>query len=68
MDKMGVAYEVRLGLLAEMVLDEAIRDFEEKRLYREIDNALARGDKVSFRKLTNELKILLSTKTNEQVS
>ena len=50
--------ETILGLLAEMVLDEAIRKFKEEERYREIDEALARGDEACFLSLTQELKSL----------
>ncbi|CAM4218916.1 IDEAL domain-containing protein [Paenibacillus tarimensis] len=58
MDKMKVTYEAMLGLAAEMVLDEAVLDFRRKRIYDEIDRALADGDEVGFQKLTEELKAL----------
>lgn len=61
MEKMDVSgYATMLGLIAEMVLDESIRKRKEQILYREIDNALARGDEQSFIALTQELKLLLS--------
>jgi uncharacterized protein YpiB (UPF0302 family) len=53
-------YAAMLGLIAEMVLDEAIRKQREKTLYREIDSALARGDEESFIALTTQWKELLS--------
>jgi uncharacterized protein YpiB (UPF0302 family) len=58
MDKMKVTYEAMLGLAAEMVLDDAVLKFRTDRLYQEIDNALASGDKDTFRRLTEELKML----------
>ena len=61
MEKMEISgYTAMLGLIAEMTLDEAIRKFKKERLYREIDDALARGDQASFLALTNELKLLHS--------
>jgi uncharacterized protein YpiB (UPF0302 family) len=53
-------YAVMLGLFAEMVLDEAIRKRKEQTLYRDIDEALARGDEQSFLALTRELNSLRS--------
>lgn len=61
MEKMDVSgYAAMLGLFAEMVLDEAIRKQKEQTLYREIDNALARGDEQSFIALTEQWKELHS--------
>ena len=53
---MKVAYEAMLGLAAEMVLDEALRKYRTEALYKAIDEALAQGDSVTFKKLTDELK------------
>lgn len=58
MDKMKVTYEVMLSLAAEMVWDEALRKYRSEELYKEIDAALASGDEVAFRTLTDELKTL----------
>ncbi|CAH1217299.1 MULTISPECIES: IDEAL domain-containing protein [Paenibacillus] len=58
MDKMKATYEVMLGLAAEMVWDEALRKQRSEKLYMEIDKALATGDKVAFRNLTDELKAI----------
>ncbi|GAB6990285.1 IDEAL domain-containing protein [Paenibacillus pini] len=58
MDKMKVTYEVMLGLAAEMVWDEALRNHRGEELYREIDRALASGDEAAFLNLTDELKLL----------
>ncbi|KQY87778.1 MULTISPECIES: IDEAL domain-containing protein [Paenibacillus] len=58
MDKMKVTYEVMLGLAAEMVWDEALRKQRSEKLYMEIDKALATGDEVAFRSLTDELKAI----------
>ena len=57
-DKMSMIYEALLELHAEMVLDEAIRQFQEQKLYEEIDKALLRRDEPSFRMLTEQLKML----------
>ena len=48
MDKMSMIYEALLDLHAEMVLDEAIRDFQVSRLYKEIDVALSERDEQTF--------------------
>ncbi|MBD8836397.1 MULTISPECIES: IDEAL domain-containing protein [unclassified Paenibacillus] len=58
MDKMKVTYEVMLGLAAEMVWDEALRKQRSEKLYLEIDKALATGDEVAFRSLTDELRAI----------
>ncbi len=55
---MKVTYEVMLGLAAEMVWDDALRKQRSEKLYMEIDNALATGDEVAFRNLTDELKAI----------
>jgi len=60
MGKMNVTNDMMLSLFAEMVLDEAVRSFREKRLYHEIDQALAAGDESSFIALTTELNSLRS--------
>jgi len=60
MDKMVPANEALRHLMAEMILDHAIREYREKELYREIDMALANGDEAAFLMLTNELRSLLS--------
>ncbi len=58
MDKMKAAYEVMLGLAAEMVWDEALRKRRCEMLQQEIDAALANGDELAFLALTSELKTL----------
>ncbi|TVY11633.1 IDEAL domain-containing protein [Paenibacillus cremeus] len=60
MGKMNVTNDMMLGLFAEMVLDEALRKYKEQYLYREIDQALAKGDESSFIALTTELNTLRS--------
>lgn len=56
MDNMKVAYETMLGLAAELVLDEALRNYRMEQINRAIDDALAQGDADAFRKWTDELK------------
>jgi uncharacterized protein YpiB (UPF0302 family) len=58
MEKQDVVHGTVLGLLAEMVLDEALRNFRKKKLYTQIDEALKLGDQNKFMELTNELKEL----------
>lgn len=58
MEKQNVVHGSFLGLLAEIVLDEAVRKFKEKRLYQQIDDALSQGDEQQFLLLTSELKQL----------
>jgi len=58
MDKMKVTYEAMLGLAAEMTLDEAVLKFRKDRLYQAIDEALVAGDRDTFNRLTEELKML----------
>ncbi|MCQ4085779.1 IDEAL domain-containing protein [Saccharibacillus sp. JS10] len=58
MDKMKAAYEVMLGLAAEMVWDESLRKRRCEMLQQDIDAALCSGDELAFLALTNELKML----------
>ena len=58
MDRMKVTYEAMLGLAAEMVLDDAVRRFNKERIQQEIDQALAAGDKDTFRRLAEQWKAL----------
>ena len=60
MDKMKVTYEAMLGLIAEMVLDEAVLRFQTKQIHSEIDKALASGDQDTFYRLTKQLNELKS--------
>ena len=58
MDKMVPANEAMRLLMAELILDKAIREYKEKELYLKIDKALAQGDEAAFLVLTNELRSL----------
>lgn len=58
MDKQDVVQDSLLSLLAEMVLEQSLRTYRRKTLYRQIDEALALGDKATFLILTDELKEL----------
>ncbi|WP_068775418.1 IDEAL domain-containing protein [Paenibacillus sp. FJAT-26967] len=60
MGRMNVSNEALLGLVAEMIMDDAIRTYKEKNLYQQIDSALAEGDEASFLALTAELKSIQS--------
>jgi uncharacterized protein YpiB (UPF0302 family) len=60
MDKIVPSHDNLRSLFAELILDQAIREFREKELYREIDQALADGDQAMFLLLTHELRSLLS--------
>ncbi|TLS53110.1 IDEAL domain-containing protein [Paenibacillus antri] len=57
-NKMVPANEAFRLLMAELIVDKAIRDYREKELYREIDRALAQGDEAAFLLLTSELRSL----------
>ncbi|WP_019122431.1 IDEAL domain-containing protein [Brevibacillus massiliensis] len=47
-------------LLSEMVIDEQVRLFRKRTLYREIDEALELKNKERFLCLTNELKEIMA--------
>ncbi|MDQ6418212.1 IDEAL domain-containing protein [Paenibacillus sp. LHD-117] len=55
MDKMKVTYEAMLGLVAELVLDEAVLKFQTHQLNDAIDKALAEGDEDTFYRLVKQL-------------
>ncbi|WP_166239414.1 IDEAL domain-containing protein [Paenibacillus turpanensis] len=61
MERKIIVNEAVNSLMAEMVLDEAIRQYKQRQLYREIDAALSNKDKAAFLTLTSELKSLMST-------
>lgn len=60
MYKMKVTYEVMLGLAAEMVWDQVLREHRMNELNLLIDQALAERDEDAFQRLTNELRTLAS--------
>jgi uncharacterized protein YpiB (UPF0302 family) len=60
MDKIVPSHDHLRALFAELILDQAIREYREKELYREIDQALVSGDQATFLLLTQELRSLLS--------
>ncbi len=55
---MNVKYEVMLGLMAEMILDDAVRKHQKEKLAVAIDAALASGDEHTFYELSTQLKQL----------
>lgn len=62
--KLGKQYVVHhqlLSLMAEIVLDQAVRDYELNRLYKEIDQALEDRNEERFLILTEELNLMLKT-------
>lgn len=61
LEKQYVMNHQLLSLMAEIVLDQAIRDYEVNRLYKEIDQALADRNEERFLILTEELNIVLKT-------
>ena len=58
--KRGFTYQTLHSLMAEMVLDEVIRDYHIKKLYLDIDRALSSDDRQTFYRLTEELNELLA--------
>lgn len=44
------------SLLAELVLEQAIRNFRKEQIHKEIDQSLRNRDKAAFMRLTEELK------------
>lgn len=60
MYKMKVTYEVMLGLAAEMVWDQVLREHRMNELHMLIDQALVERDQDSFQRLTDELRTLAS--------
>ncbi|AKF95484.1 MULTISPECIES: IDEAL domain-containing protein [Brevibacillus] len=53
------------GLLSEIMIDQQVRQFRKRTLYKEIDEALAVKNKEKFLMLTNELKELLTYEITE---
>ncbi|KXG43624.1 IDEAL domain-containing protein [Tepidibacillus decaturensis] len=60
MERQNLVKDSLLDLMAEMVLDKAVRQFNKEQLYAAIDVALIKGDKETFIELTNQLKQLLN--------
>jgi len=61
MEKQNVVNDTLLELLAELILDHSVREFNKKQLYKGIDEALKNGNKEKFIELTNHLNELLQT-------
>ncbi len=59
MERQDLVQDQLLSLFAELLLDQAVRRFQEKQLYAKIDESLAKQDKASFLKLSEELNKLL---------
>jgi len=64
MGKTHVVHPAVISLMAELILDESLRKFQEERLYQKIDTALENKDQTTFLKLTSELKRLKSFRTS----
>jgi uncharacterized protein YpiB (UPF0302 family) len=63
MEKHDVVQDHLLSLFAELLLDRAIREFQERELYKRIDVALAERDEETFLQLSEQwIKILESQK------
>jgi uncharacterized protein YpiB (UPF0302 family) len=60
LEKQYIGQPQLMSLMAEMILDKAIRDYEIDRLYKEIDQSLMERDKERFMRLTDELNTILS--------
>lgn len=65
MDKQNVVQDSLLSLMAEIVLEQSLQASRKKRLYEQIDDALANGDKEQFLRLTAQLNELLELEFNE---
>lgn len=59
MEKQKLIKDSLLDLMAELVLDHSIRTHTKEKLYQEIDQALADGDKKRFLLLTQQLNLIL---------
>lgn len=54
MEKQDLVKSNILSLFAEMVLDDAVKDFQQKQLYDQIDRALAMKDEQAFLQLSKQ--------------
>lgn len=61
MERQDLVHDQLLSLFAELILDQAVRQFKLEQLYAKIDESLAKQDKVSFLTLSEELNKLLGT-------
>ncbi|WP_124727354.1 YpiB family protein [Staphylospora marina] len=62
MEKHDVVQDHLLSLFAEMLLDRAIRDFQERDLYRRIDHALSQRDEKTFLQLSEQWIKIMETR------
>jgi uncharacterized protein YpiB (UPF0302 family) len=56
----GTNNQMVSGLLSEIVIDEQMRSYRKRELFKEIDEALANKNKEVFLQLTNELKEIMA--------
>lgn len=56
MEKKELVKSNFVELLAELIIDDAVIEFNKKQLYEAIDLALLNGDKQKFYELTTKLK------------
>lgn len=56
----GTNNQMVSGLLSEIVIDEQMRIYRKRELYKEIDEALATKNKEVFLQLTGELKEIMA--------
>ena len=59
MEKQGVREKQMFSLFAEMILDKAVKEYEKKRVYEQINEALEMGDKKAFLQLSEHWRKLL---------
>lgn len=59
MEKQGVREKHMFSLFAEMILDKAVKEYEKKRVYEQINEALETGDKQAFLQLSEHWRKLL---------
>ena len=59
MEKQNLVQNQIQSLIAEIILDKAIREYEIRRLYEQIDLSLAERDHDKFLLLTDELNLIL---------
>jgi uncharacterized protein YpiB (UPF0302 family) len=62
MERQDLVQDHLVSLFAEMILDQAVFEFEKERLLQKIDDALAAGDKERFYLLCEEYQELLKNK------
>ncbi|SFJ58803.1 YpiB family protein [Thermoflavimicrobium dichotomicum] len=62
MEKQDLVQDKLLSLFAEILLDQAVLDFQEKQLYKKIDDALATGDREAFLQLSEQWRKMLELK------